>query len=220
LSARFGPDELIACYRRGVFPMAESRDAAQLFLVDPDWRGVLPLDRFHVPKRLARTIRGDRVDVSVDQDFAAVIAGCADIQGDREETWINPTIQNLYLELHRRGQAHSVEVRAEGVLVGGLYGVSLGGAFFGESMFSRTRDASKIALIHLAARLRLGGYKLLDAQFWTAHLAQFGVEQIPRAQFRARLDKALTADADFARAPPRLIGADALAALGPATTDQ
>jgi len=215
MSARFGPDELIACYRRGVFPMAESREAAQLFLVDPDWRGVLPIDRFHAPRRLARTVRGDRVRVSVNEDFEAVIQGCAELRGDRDETWINPTIQNLYLELHRRGQAHSVEVRDDGALVGGLYGVSVAGAFFGESMFSRARDASKIALVHLVARLKIGGFKLLDAQFWTAHLAQFGVEQIPRAQFRVRLERALAADADFLRAPLALSGAEAMAALAP-----
>lgn len=214
MSARFGPDELIACYRRGVFPMAESREAAQLFLVDPDWRGVLPLERFHVPRRLARTVRGDRVRVSVDEDFAATIAGCAEQRDSSDETWINPAIQNLYQELHRRGQAHSVEVRDEtGALVGGLYGVSLAGAFFGESMFSRARDVSKIALVHLVARLKIGGFRLLDAQFWTAHLAQFGVEQIPRAQFRMRLERALAIEADFLRAPRAMTGAEVMAAL-------
>lgn len=214
MSARFGPDELIACYRRGVFPMAESREAAQLFLVDPDWRGVLPLERFHVPRRLARTVRGDRFRVSVNDDFAATIAGCAEQRDSRDETWINPAIQNLYQELHRRGQAHSVEVRDEtGDLIGGLYGVSLAGAFFGESMFSRARDVSKIALVHLAARLKIGGFRLLDAQFWTAHLAQFGVEQIPRAQFRMRLERALAIEADFLKAPRQMTGAEAMAAL-------
>lgn len=214
MSARFGPDELLACYRRGVFPMAESREAVQLFLVDPDWRGVLPIDRFHVPRRLARTVRSAKMRVDVDTDFAGVIAGCAERATGRDETWINPAIQNLYLDLFRRGHAHSVEVKDEsGALIGGLYGVSLGGAFFGESMFSRARDASKVALVHLVARLKLGGYTLLDAQFWTAHLAQFGVEQIPRAQFRSRLHRALAIEGDFNRAGSHLSGADAVAAL-------
>ena len=217
MSARFGPDDLIACYRRGVFPMAESREAAQLFLVDPDWRGVLPLDRFHVPRRLARTVRGDGVRVGVNERFAEVIALCAEQRDNRDETWINSAIQGLYMELHRRGFAHSVEVWSEGALVGGLYGVALGGAFFGESMFSRARDASKIALVHLAARLKIGGFKLLDAQFWTAHLAQFGVEQIPRAQFKARLEKALAIDADFLAAPASLSGQETMAALASRT---
>jgi leucyl/phenylalanyl-tRNA--protein transferase len=189
--------------------MAESRDAAQFFLVEPVWRGVLPLDRFHVPRRLARTVRNADCTVIVNQDFAATVAGCAELGADRDETWINPEIQRLYLELHCRGLAHSVEVRQDGLLVGGLYGVSLGGAFFGESMFSRMRDASKIALVHLAARLKIGGFRLLDAQFWTAHLAQFGVEQIPRAQFRQRLDRALAVEGDFLRAPMQITGIEA-----------
>lgn len=206
MSARFGPDDLVACYRRGVFPMAESRDAAELFLVDPDWRGVLPLDRFHVPKRLARTIRSGPYAVRVNSAFDAVVLGCAAPRDAARDTWINAGIRGLYAELHRRGQAHSVECWDGDALVGGLYGVALGGAFFGESMFSTARDASKVALVYLVARLKAGGFKLLDAQFWTAHLAQFGAEQIPRTQFRRRLSQALEAPADFARLPQSLTG--------------
>lgn len=210
MSARFGPDDLIACYRRGVFPMAEARDSAQLFLVDPDWRGILPIDRFHVPRRLARTVRANTYAVTVNEDFAGVLDGCAAPADGREETWINPAIRNLYLELHDRGLAHSIECRdMSGVLVGGLYGVSVGAAFFGESMFSKARDASKVALVHLVARLKIGGFRLLDAQFWTAHLGQFGAEQLPRRAFKKRLDAALEARATF----PALSGADGVQIL-------
>jgi len=188
----FTADDLIACYRHGVFPMAESRDSDALNLVDPHLRGVFPLDRFHVPKRLARTVRQDRFEVRVDTAFAAVVAECAEPEGDdRDDTWINPTIERLYGELHARGQAHSVETWVEDELVGGLYGVSIGAAFFGESMFSRETDASKVALVHLVGRLIVGGYRLLDAQFHTDHLAQFGLEEIPRAEYQARLAGAL-----------------------------
>lgn len=193
----FTPDDLIACYRRGVFPMAESRDDDGLFLVDPEFRCILPLDRFHVPRRLKRTLRADRFSFTIDRDFAAVIDGCAAPAPEREDTWINPDIRALYLELHRRGLAHSVETRIEGVLAGGLYGVALGGAFFGESMFSRATDASKAALVHLAARLRYGGFRLLDAQFMTTHLEQFGAQTLPRRIFHAILGAALDARGDF-----------------------
>jgi leucyl/phenylalanyl-tRNA---protein transferase len=214
MSARFGPDELIACYRRGVFPMAESRDASELFLVDPDWRGVLPIDRFHAPRRLRRTVRGTSLKVVANHDFAAVVRACAESRPGREETWINPSIVSLYSTLHARGQAHSVEVRdGENALVGGLYGVALGGAFFGESMFSRVTDASKIALVHLVARLKLGGFLLLDAQFWTKHLDQFGMEQMPRWRFKRELERALAASADFTRAPADLSGDQALQSI-------
>lgn len=213
MSAGFGPDQLIACYRRGVFPMAESREADELFLVDPDWRGILPLDALHVPRRLSRSMRAEREIVTLNQDFAGVIAGCAAPKPGREETWINPTIMALYQELHRRGQAHSIEVSRDGRLVGGLYGVNVGAAFFGESMFSREADASKIALVHLVARLRRGGFTLLDAQFWTAHLAQFGLIQIPRAQFRRRLADALERTASLADGPPAMTNAQALQSI-------
>ena len=161
----FTPDDLVACYRRGVFPMAESRDDEGFFIVDPEWRCIFPLDKFHVPRRLARTLRSGRFSFTVDRDFAAVLDGCAAPGPDREDTWINPDIRTLYLEMHARGLAHSVEARIDGELAGGLYGVAIGGAFFGESMYSLATDASKAALVHLAARLRRGGFKLLDAQF-------------------------------------------------------
>jgi leucyl/phenylalanyl-tRNA--protein transferase len=213
MSARFGPDELIACYKRGVFPMAESRETDQLFLVDPDWRGVIPLDAMHVPRRLGRTLRREHFRVTLNQAFAEVLEGCAAATPGREETWINPAIRRLYSALHARGEAHSIECWTGEKLSGGLYGVVVGGAFFGESMFSHERDASKVALVHLAARLRIGGFTLLDAQFWTAHLSQFGIEQIPRGQFRRRLEVALGHAGDIHAAGPALSGAQALQSL-------
>jgi leucyl/phenylalanyl-tRNA---protein transferase len=193
----FTPDDLVACYRRGVFPMAESRDDEGFFIVDPEWRCIFPLDKFHVPRRLARTLRSGRFSFTVDRDFAAVLDGCAAPGPDREDTWINPDIRTLYLEMHARGLAHSVEARIGGELAGGLYGVAIGGAFFGESMYSIATDASKAALVHLAARLRYGGFKLLDAQFVTPHLEQFGAQTLPRRIFQALLEVALDAKADF-----------------------
>jgi leucyl/phenylalanyl-tRNA--protein transferase len=187
----FTADHLIACYRRGIFPMADARDDDRIFLIDPERRGVLPLDAFRVPRRLARTVRSDRYEIRVDTAFAAVVEACAEPVEGRPETWINHPIQRLYEELHRRGQAHSVECWAGGELVGGVYGVSLGRAFFGESMFSRARDASKVALVHLVARLIAGGYVLLDTQFITEHLAQFGAVEIDRETYRGRLAAAL-----------------------------
>ena len=197
----FDVEALIDCYRRGLFPMAETRDDETIYLIDPDTRGVIPLDRFHLARRLARTIRAGRFQVRIDSAFAEVIAECAKPQADRPETWINAQIETLYGELFRRGMAHSVETWLDGRLVGGLYGVSLGGAFFGESMFSRERDASKVALAHLVARLRTGGYRLLDAQFITDHLSQFGTEEIPRAAYHRRLALALSVEGDFFRLP-------------------
>ena len=197
MSSRFGTEELLDCYRRGVFPMADNRDDPSLFLIDPDERGVLPLDTFHVPKRLARTVRRQPFAVRVDSAFTRVMEACAEYHPTRRSTWINQTILNLYAALHRQGNAHSVECWDEGKLVGGLYGVSLGGAFFGESMFSRATDASKVALVHLVARLLEGGYKLLDAQFHNPHLEQFGLEEISRNEFKARLAEALEVEADF-----------------------
>lgn len=193
----FTTDDLIACYRRGVFPMAESREDEGFFIVDPEWRCIFPLDKFHVPRRLARTLRSDRFSFTIDRDFAAVIDACAEPGPDREDTWINDDIRALYLSLAAKGLAHSVETRLEGELVGGLYGVAIGGAFFGESMFSRVTDASKAALVHLAARLKFGGFKLLDAQFITPHLEQFGAQTLPRRIFHALLGAALEANADF-----------------------
>ena len=198
MSDRFDTNDLLNCYRRGVFPMADSREDMRLFLMDPDIRGVLPLDRFHVPKRLRKTVRQDPFRVTVDTAFNRVIEACAEPHPSRPATWINDAILNLYSALHRQGYAHSVECWSpSGALVGGLYGVSLGAAFFGESMFSRATDASKIALVHLVARLRVGGYALLDAQFHNPHLEQFGLEEITRDAFRAQLWEALRQEADF-----------------------
>ncbi|MEL6259362.1 MAG: leucyl/phenylalanyl-tRNA--protein transferase [Pseudomonadota bacterium] len=197
MSQRFGPAELIECYRRGVFPMADSRDDPHLFIIDPDERGVIPLRGFHVPRRLRKTVRSDPYTVTVDRAFNRVMEACAEPTATRPSTWINPAILNLYATLHRRGQAHSVECWKGDELVGGLYGVALGGAFFGESMFSRATDASKIALVHLVARLLAGGYTLLDAQFHNPHLEQFGLETLSRDDFKVRLDRALEHEGDF-----------------------
>jgi leucyl/phenylalanyl-tRNA--protein transferase len=196
---RFSPDELIACYRRGVFPMADARHDARVFLVDPARRGVLPLGRFHVSRRLARTVRSDRFEVRLDTAFAEVVGACAAPRAGRLETWINAPIQSLCDELFERGLAHSVEAWREGALVGGLYGVALGGAFFGESMFSAERDASKVALAHLVARLVVGGFTLLDTQFITEHLTAFGAEEISRGEYAERLARALKVKAEFGR---------------------
>lgn len=197
MSRVFGPNELLDCYRRGVFPMAEDRDDHRLFLVDPDLRGVLPLDRFRVSRSLRKAIRREPFKVRVDTAFTHVMQECAEAAPGRMSTWINTPILNLYSALHHLGHAHSVECWDGDELVGGLYGVSLQGAFFGESMFSRRTDASKIALAHLVARLRRGGFVLLDTQFVTEHLASFGVEEIDRDEFRQRLDAALEVDAEF-----------------------
>jgi leucyl/phenylalanyl-tRNA--protein transferase len=197
MSRVFGPNELLDCYRRGVFPMADSRDDPRLFLVDPDLRGVLPLNGFHVSKSLRKTIRRDVFEIRIDTAFTRVMELCAEPASDRPQTWINTQILNLYSSLHRAGHAHSVEAWRDGKLVGGLYGVSLQAAFFGESMFSRATDASKVALAHLVARLRAGGYRLLDTQFVTGHLETFGVEEVPREPFRRRLHEALQHEATF-----------------------
>jgi leucyl/phenylalanyl-tRNA---protein transferase len=195
--AGFDARDLLDCYARGVFPMADAREDARVFLIDPERRGVIPLTGFHVPRRLARTVRTDAFEVKIDTAFHEVVLACAASGPGRTETWINRPIERLYLQLHRRGHAHSVECWQGGELVGGLYGVSLRGAFFGESMFSRRRDASKVALVHLVARLIAGGYRLLDAQFMTEHLGQFGAQEIGRAEYHRRLVRALTADASF-----------------------
>lgn len=197
------PDLVIRAYRAGLFPMAESRGSGRLYWLDPALRGVLPLEGFHLPRRLARTALSDRFVVSADRDFAGVIAGCAEPAPGRLDTWINPEIERLFTTLFDMGQAHSVEVQEDGRLVGGLYGVALGGAFFGESMFSRARDASKVALVYLVARLRLGGFTLLDTQFLTAHLSQFGANEIPKDEYRRRLAAALDAPARWVAEPDR-----------------
>lgn len=199
---RLTADLLLHCYRNGVFPMAEARDDPELFLVDPQERGVIPLDeRFHIPKRLLRVMRGSGLVIRVDSVFTDVISACAAPQPERTDTWINPDIERLYSELHERGFAHSVEVWDGADLVGGLYGVALGGAFFGESMFSRASNTSKIALVALVNRLRVCGFQLLDAQFWTPHLAQFGASVVSKREFRKRLSAALAATAEFTAAP-------------------
>uniref|UniRef100_UPI003982F341 leucyl/phenylalanyl-tRNA--protein transferase n=1 Tax=Phenylobacterium sp. TaxID=1871053 RepID=UPI003982F341 len=195
----FGPAELLDCYARGVFPMADARDDDAVFLIDPERRGVIPLADFHLSKRLARTVRGDPFDVRIDTAFSQVVTACAASRPGRIETWINRPIESLYADLFEIGHAHSVECWLGGEMVGGLYGVSLAGAFFGESMFSTRTDASKVALVHLVARLIAGGFVLLDAQFMTEHLAQFGAEEISRADYRRRLGKALGANGDFQR---------------------
>jgi len=191
------PEILLRAYAVGLFPMAEHRDDPTLYWIDPEKRGIFPLDRFHIPKRLRRTVRNCPYDVRADTAFEAVIRACAEPGPERAETWINDEIIRLYVELHRMGRAHSIECWRDGTLVGGLYGVALGGAFFGESMFSVARDASKIALIHLVARLVKGGFKLLDTQFVTKHLSQFGVVEIHRTGYRQLLSSALDVSATF-----------------------
>ena len=213
----FTADDLIDCYRRGVFPMADSRRDEAMFLVDPPRRGVIPLEGLRISRRLARTVRSDRFEVVADTAFEAVIEACAAPRPGRLETWINGAIQVLCTELFARGQAHSVEARREGRLVGGLYGVAIGGAFFGESMFSTERDASKVALIHLAARLRAGGFRLLDTQFLTDHLVSLGAVEIPRASYARHLSDALRERGDFFAAGAQLTGAAALQATSHAS---
>lgn len=197
MSKGFGPDELLACYARGTFPMADGRDDPRLFLVDPDQRGILPLDQVHFPRRLKRTVRTSPFIVTINQAFREVVELCAAPIGERTETWINQPILELYDGLHRRGHAFSVETWHEGNLVGGLYGVRLGAAFFGESMFSRARDASKIALVHLVAHLIAGGFRLLDTQFLTDHLTQFGTIEVNRKTYHALLAEAITCPSTF-----------------------
>jgi leucyl/phenylalanyl-tRNA--protein transferase len=195
------PEMLIQAYASGVFPMAETRDSDQVFWVDPKKRGVLPLDGFHLSRSLARALRRPDHTVTLDRDFAGVVTACA----DRDETWINRTIHDLYLDLHHAGLAHSVEVWSGDDLVGGVYGVALGAAFFGESMFSRRRDASKIALAYLVDHLRRTGFALFDTQFITPHLASLGAVEISRGAYHRMLDQALRNDADFGgirQAPP------------------
>ncbi|MCG8355800.1 MAG: leucyl/phenylalanyl-tRNA--protein transferase [Kiloniellales bacterium] len=191
------PELLLRAYAVGIFPMAESRYDPEIHWIDPDLRGILPLDGLHVPRRLRRQLRRPQFDIQVNAAFHEVIRECATPAPDRRDTWINPVIEDLYGDLHRMGFAHSVECWREDRLVGGLYGVSLGAAFFGESMFSRESDASKVALVHLVARLRKGGFELLDTQFQTPHLRQFGVLEITREDYRARLARAVRQPAQF-----------------------
>src|SRR5712691_4957034 len=197
-SSEITPEVLLRAYACGIFPMAESADDPTLFWVEPEMRGVIPLDGLRISSRLARTVRADAFTVTVNTVFKAVISGCAAPQPGRDDTWINKRIRDLYTGLHQIGHSHSVEVWENDDLVGGLYGVSLGRAFFGESMFHRARDASKVALVHLVARLRAGGFKLLDTQYVTDHLKTFGAFEVPRRQYHKLLEGALTGVADFA----------------------
>ena len=201
----------------GVFPMAELADDPELFWVDPHRRGILPLDAFHVSRRLRRVLRRGHFEIRCDLDFEAVMRGCAEATEKRPNTWINDEIVRLYGALCARGAAHSVECRQAGALVGGLYGVSIGAAFFGESMFSRVTDASKVALVHLVARLRLGGYRLLDTQFLTPHLARFGGIEISRARYHRLLAEALGYRAFFPGELPAGSEGDPLAPLQSST---
>lgn len=211
---------LLKAYAHGIFPMARRRDDEEIYFVSPDERGIIPLETFHVPRRLARTVRSDHFTVRTDSAFHEVITACADSAPGREDSWINAQIVSLYSQLHRMGRAHSVECWREGSLVGGLYGVSMGGAFFGESMFSRERDASKVALVHLVARLKAACFTLLDTQFLTDHLAQFGAVAIPRQHYLALLAPAIAVTADF-RCPnfycPEPSGSSGTASLAPAS---
>ena len=206
------PDLMLRAYRAGLFPMAETRQGDRLYWLDPEQRGILPLDTFHVPRRLRRTVANAGFTVTADQDFGGVIARCAAPGEGREDTWINSDIERLFTALYGRGHAHSVEVWLDGALVGGLYGVVLGAAFFGESMFSTVRDASKVALVHLVARLRLGGFTLLDTQFVTAHLSQFGACEVPRDTYKMMLETAARMPARWVTEPEGL--EEEVAALG------
>jgi leucyl/phenylalanyl-tRNA--protein transferase len=207
------PQVLLKAYSCGIFPMAESADDPALYWIEPQHRGVLPLDDFHIPRRLLRTVRTTPFAVKVDNDYDRVIDGCAAPREGRMSTWINTRIRGLYRELFDLGACHTVEVWDGDDIVGGLYGVALKSAFFGESMFSTERDASKIARVHLAARLVHGGFTLLDTQFVTDHLRQFGTIELDRGTFQAKLEQALDKDADFFALPRNATGADVAAVL-------
>ena len=209
------PEILLRAYSIGLFPMAESADDPSLHWVEPRLRGIFPFESFHVPKKLARLVRSDYFEVRVDQDFDRIIAMCAAPAEGRETTWINPLIRQIYGDLFAMGHVHTVEVYHEDRLVGGLYGVSLGAAFFGESMFHTARDASKVALVHLVARLIAGGFTLLDAQFITPHLAQFGAAEIPRRQYQKLLAPGVDGMGNFHVWPKdtHVSGSDAMAVL-------
>ncbi len=195
------PEVLLKAYACGIFPMAESAEDPSLYWVEPEMRGIIPLDGFHLPSRLARTMRRTPLEICVDRNFDAVIEACAEPAPGRGRTWINTRIRRMYRALYDQGHCHSIEVYDGHALVGGLYGVSLGRAFFGESMFHRARDASKIALVHLVARLKAGGYRLLDTQFVTDHLKIFGAVEIPKKRYHALLQDARKGEADFGQLP-------------------
>ena len=209
------PEVLLKAYACGIFPMAESADDPALYWIEPDMRGIIPLEGFHVPARLERTVRASPFTVWVDRDFDAVIEGCAEAKAGRARTWINSRIRKIYRSLFEHGHCHTVEVYDGDVMVGGLYGVSLGRAFFGESMFHRARDASKIALVHLVARLRAGGYRLLDTQYVTDHLKTFGAVEVAKWRYHRLLEEAISGHADFGTLALErpLGGAEALAHL-------
>ena len=191
------PELLLEAYAQGLFPMAYNAQSPYVHWICPEERGQLSITEMHIPRRLLKTVRNAPYDIKINADFEGVIRGCAEARSDRPETWINGSIMKAFMQLHQKGFAHSVECWHGGKLVGGLYGLALGSAFFGESMFSRSRDASKIALVHLAARLWKGGFTLLDTQFVNDHLKQFGVYEIPYKQYKIRLKNALEKDADF-----------------------
>ncbi len=195
--SRVTPEMLLRAYALGVFPMAEGRENREIYWIDPEERGILPLDGLHVPRRLMRTLRQKRFEVRCDTAFGQVVQACAEPAPGRLDTWINQEIMRLSLQLFDMGFAHSVECWRKGELAGGLYGIAIGGAFFGESMFTRERDASKVALVHLVLRLRLGGFQLLDTQFVTRHLERFGAIEISRAEYRRRLMRAIAAGGRF-----------------------
>jgi leucyl/phenylalanyl-tRNA--protein transferase len=195
------PEVLLKAYACGIFPMADSADDPGLHWIEPPMRGIIPLDGFHISSRLARTVRSDRFTVRVDRDFDGVLDGCAASAPGRERTWISARIRTLYTQLYKIGHCHSVETYSGETLVGGLYGVCLGRAFFGESMFHTATDASKVALVHLVARLKAAGFKLLDTQFVTDHLRTFGAVEVPKAQYQKLLEVALIGEADFDTIP-------------------
>ena len=204
------PEGLLKAYACGIFPMAESADDPTIYWVEPETRGIIPLESFHVPARLARTIRSDRFSIHSNRDFTGVLDGCAEPRPGRTTTWINLRIRTLYRKLHDIGHCHSIEAYENGELAGGLYGVSLGRAFFGESMFHRSRDASKVALVHLVARLKAGGFRLLDTQFVTDHLRTFGALDVSSRQYHKLLEAALVGEADFTALSRSMSGAEAL----------
>jgi leucyl/phenylalanyl-tRNA---protein transferase len=194
---RIPPELLLRAYASGVFPMAESSDDPEVFWVRPEKRGIIPLDDFHVPRSLAKKLKRAPFEIAIDRDFDGVIEGCAEPAEGRQTTWINEPIREAYRALHLTGHCHTVEAWREGYLVGGLYGVTLGGAFFGESMFSRETDASKACLVHLVQHMRERGFVLLDTQFTTSHLVRFGAIEVPRARYERLLEEALNVTATF-----------------------
>jgi leucyl/phenylalanyl-tRNA---protein transferase len=206
------PEVLLKAYACGIFPMAESAEDPALYWIEPEKRGIIPLDTFHVPGRLARTVRSERFSIAINRDFQGVLDGCAEPAPGRTRTWINARIRNLYCKLYDIGHCHSVEAYEDGKLAGGLYGVCLGRAFFGESMFHRARDASKVALVHLVARLKASGFALLDTQFVTSHLTTFGAIEVPQRHYHKLLEAALVGEADFTgfSRGPALSGAQAV----------